>query len=131
MDNAEQHAINAWLIGTLRALQVAAPIYSSEKYVSFGDILLSVARQMQKVSNMNSAEHKYYVHITGRRGRFVEFDFAIGSPDLAMELIMPEELFKEFCERYHVITLNDQQIETIDSERAEWRYGTSDPDQLV
>lgn len=28
---------------------------------------------------------------------FVEFDFAIGEPDLSVELIMPSAAFHEFC----------------------------------
>ncbi len=32
-----------------------------------------------------------------RRGGFVEFEYAIGDPDLAVELIMPVAAFEEFC----------------------------------
>ena len=28
---------------------------------------------------------------------FVEFEFAIGSPDLAVELILPIDAYREFC----------------------------------
>ena len=32
-----------------------------------------------------------------RTDGFVEFDFAVGEPDLSVELIMPIEAFHEFC----------------------------------
>lgn len=73
-----------------------------------------------------------YVRIRGRRGRFVEFDFAIGAPDLAVELIMPEPAFREFCATHHAIELTAEQAAFVDSERAIWRYkqvdtGEADP----
>lgn len=34
---------------------------------------------------------------------FVEFDFAIGEPDLSVELILPAAAFHEFCHDNHVI----------------------------
>lgn len=33
---------------------------------------------------------------------FVEFDFAIGEPDLSVELILPSAAFHEFCRANHV-----------------------------
>lgn len=39
-----------------------------------------------------------YVRVTGCRAKsFIEFDFAVGSPDLFVELILPEAAFAEFC----------------------------------
>lgn len=40
-----------------------------------------------------------YVRVTGRRpDGFVEFDFAIGEPEIFVELILPPAAFAEFCE---------------------------------
>lgn len=36
---------------------------------------------------------------------FVEFDFAIGEPDLSVELILPAEAFREFCRANRVIPI--------------------------
>ena len=39
-----------------------------------------------------------WVRVTGQRGEgFIEFDFAIGEPDLCVEMILPAEAFAEFC----------------------------------
>ena len=39
-----------------------------------------------------------FVRVTGTRAdRFVEFEFAIGDPDMAVELVMQFEQFRQFC----------------------------------
>lgn len=41
-----------------------------------------------------------FVRVTGARSSgFVEFDFAVGEPELAVEMILTREAFAEFCER--------------------------------
>ena len=70
-------------------------------------------------SSTEAARH--YVRITGRRGRFVEFDYSIGHPELAVELIMPEKAFTEFCAEHGAVALTPEECAHIDRERAEWR----------
>ena len=41
-----------------------------------------------------------FVRVRGRRGDLITFDFAIGWPDLAVELAMPEADFEAFCEQH-------------------------------
>jgi phenol/toluene 2-monooxygenase (NADH) P0/A0 len=49
-----------------------------------------------------------YVRERERDGRgFVHFDFAIGDPELAVELILPAAAFADFCRRNHAIRLHD------------------------
>lgn len=44
-----------------------------------------------------------FVRITGRRPNgFVEFDFAIGEPEVFVELILSREAFEAFCTDNHV-----------------------------
>ncbi|MTJ83329.1 MAG: hypothetical protein F8N37_20265 [Telmatospirillum sp.] len=47
----------------------------------------------------------YFVRVTGRRRAFVTFELAIGSPDLSVELMMPDAQFEEFRRRYGAIDL--------------------------
>ncbi len=54
---------------------------------------------------------------------FVIFDFAIGDPGLACELIMPMAAYQEFCAANHVIYLSDTQAAQLDHEALKWRYG--------
>ncbi|MEW6695296.1 MAG: phenol hydroxylase subunit [Pseudomonadota bacterium] len=46
-----------------------------------------------------------FVRITAQRGPFVEFDFAIGWPELSVELVLPRAAFDEFCQRNAVTFL--------------------------
>ncbi|MGJ7917842.1 phenol hydroxylase subunit [Massilia sp. LXY-6] len=48
---------------------------------------------------------KRYVRITGSHQGFVEFDFAIGDPDITVELILPKSAFDEFCLKNKVVRL--------------------------
>ena len=50
-----------------------------------------------------------FVRVTGERPNgFVEFDFAVGEPDLAVEMILTRAAFAEFCERNAVEILAPQ-----------------------
>ena len=65
-----------------------------------------------------------YVRVTGTLNeRFVEFEFAIGDPELAVELVMQFEQFQQFCERQHVRFLSPAQGARLDFERMKWRFG--------
>ncbi len=41
-----------------------------------------------------------------RSDGFVEFEFAIGEPELAVELILPADAYREFCRNNNVIELS-------------------------
>jgi len=55
--------------------------------------------------------------------RFVEFDFAIGDPNLFVELIMPQGAFEHFCKANNVVHMTDDQMQAVDAEMEKWRYG--------
>lgn len=38
-----------------------------------------------------------FIRVTGQRGDFVEFDFAVGEPDVFAELVLSRTAFEEFC----------------------------------
>ncbi|QZP31455.1 phenol hydroxylase subunit [Pseudomonas sp. DR48] len=54
---------------------------------------------------------------------FVEFDFAIGYPELYVELVMPHQAFKQFCEAHHVQHMDAQMSRALDADAQKWRYG--------
>ena len=65
-----------------------------------------------------------FVRVTGTRdARFVEFEFAIGDPELAVELVMQFDQFREFCARHEVTHLSPEEGARLDYERMKWRYG--------
>lgn len=67
---------------------------------------------------------RYFVRVNKiHKDKFVEFDFSINEPDLAVELVLPVEQFKEFCARYEVEGLSQEDMARIDLEKAQWRTG--------
>jgi phenol hydroxylase P0 protein len=65
-----------------------------------------------------------YVRVTGTlEDRFVEFEFAIGDPELAVELVLQFEQFRRFCATHRAIHLDADEGARLDIERMKWRYG--------
>jgi len=58
---------------------------------------------------------------------FVEFDFAIGDPELYVELVLPRVAFEQFCSHNRVQHMNAQMSAAIDFDMQKWRYGEVDP----
>ncbi|HEY6609940.1 MAG TPA: phenol hydroxylase subunit [Pseudomonas sp.] len=54
--------------------------------------------QLVEMVPANLDTRKRWVRVTGQRGHdFIEFDFAIGEPDLIVEMILAPAAFAEFC----------------------------------
>lgn len=72
-----------------------------------------------------------YVRVTGRRGDdFIEFDFAIGEPDLFVEMILTPEAFEEFCQANKVEPMPETAQHDEDSEEAQWDWRLNDATQV-
>lgn len=54
---------------------------------------------------------------------FVEFDFAIGVPELSVDLILPRAAYDEFCATHRVSHLSAAEAGCVDAEQARWRHG--------
>ncbi len=67
---------------------------------------------------------KRYVRVTGVcKNAFVEFDFSFDDPSIYIELVLPFEQFKTFCELNHVQELTPEQQAQVDLDKLKWRYG--------
>jgi phenol hydroxylase P0 protein len=65
-----------------------------------------------------------FVRLRERRSDgFVVFDFAMGDPELSVELILPEAAYDEFCQTHRVRWLSPAQCEQLDRDQLRWRYG--------
>jgi phenol hydroxylase P0 protein len=65
-----------------------------------------------------------YVRITGiRNNNLIEFDFAIGEPEMYIELVLPFQAFQTFCAHNKVQHLSPEEAERVDFDRMKWRYG--------
>lgn len=70
---------------------------------------------------------KRYVRIVRERANgFVEFEFAIGEPDLSIEMILGREAFAEFCRDNQVETLAPRAAREADDD---WNWRLSDARQ--
>ena len=50
---------------------------------------------------------KRYVRLTQMRADgFVEFEFAIGEPELAVALILPADAYRDFCRDNHAVLIS-------------------------
>lgn len=71
-----------------------------------------------------------FVRVTGARSSgFVEFDFAVGEPELAVEMILTREAFAEFCERNAVEILPPVgEVDSTDAtkEPSDWDWRLAD-----
>lgn len=61
-----------------------------------------------------------------RESGIVEFLFAIGDPDLSIELIMDGAMFDEFCVRNQVIRLDSAVPGSVGETRSDWDWSLSD-----
>ena len=60
-----------------------------------------------------------YVRVTGERlGKYIEFEFSIDDEDLTVELIMPRDAFRQFCQKHQArLIQHPQEIEGAGSEK--------------
>ena len=75
-------------------------------------------------SGSNFEQMPRYVRVRSEPGdAFVEFDFAIGYPELYVELVLPHQAFTPFCETHHVQHMDAQMSRALDVDAQKWRYG--------
>lgn len=68
-----------------------------------------------------------YVRINRvRESGMVEFLFAIGDPDLSVELIMDRAMFDEFCAQNQVILLDAEAPRLDGVDKSDWDWSLSD-----
>lgn len=58
-----------------------------------------------------------------RADGFVLFDFAIGDPDLSVELMLPQAAFNAFCRQQQVRWIDAEEGAALDRERQRWSQG--------
>lgn len=74
---------------------------------------------------------KRYVVLRERRSDgFVEFDFAIGTPDIFAELVLNQSAFDEFCRENKVIFLDKDEVDSAESDQQEWRLSETSGKQF-
>lgn len=76
----------------------------------------------QRLKTFN--EYTRYIRVrSAPEDKFVEFDFAIGYPELFVELVLPRDAFKVFCEHNNVVHMDSDMIRQVDDDMVKWRFG--------
>jgi phenol hydroxylase P0 protein len=84
------------------------------------------------IPTSNFDPSRKYVRVTDlRRDGFVEFEFAIGEPELLVEMILPTAAFDEFCTLNEVSFIDDNLRLKLDAgddaaDRADWNWSLHD-----
>ena len=74
---------------------------------------------------------KRFVRVTGSRGsNFIEFDFAIGEPELFVEMILTHEAFAEFCSTNQAKLMPALPEVSDEDEAAQWDWRLADATQV-
>ncbi|MBZ0333278.1 hypothetical protein MARI_05330 [Marinobacter sp. JH2] len=69
-------------------------------------------------------EYTRYIRVrSAPEDKFVEFDFAIGYPELFVELVLPRDAFLVFCEHNKVVHMDSDMIREVDDDMVKWRFG--------
>ncbi|SDB81564.1 phenol 2-monooxygenase P0 subunit [Raineyella antarctica] len=70
-----------------------------------------------------------FVRVTHvRENDLVEFDFAIGEPEIFVEMVLPRAAFEEFRQEHHAITLQPEAPSTEDpADATHWRLADVRP----
>jgi len=65
-----------------------------------------------------------YVRVTKiLHNKYVEFDFAIDDPTINVELVLPFEHFRTFCENNGVLHMSPEQEASVEYDKLKWRFG--------
>lgn len=65
-----------------------------------------------------------FVRVTNvLRDQYVEFEFSINDPTIHVELVLPFDHFKAFCEANKVQHLTPEQEAAVEFDKLKWRFG--------
>lgn len=58
-----------------------------------------------------------------RKDGYVSFDFAIGDPELSVNLALKLDQYRHFCRTHDVTHVTREQGEALDFDQMKWRFG--------
>lgn len=86
---------------------------------------------MQTNNNAFDAYARYVRVRSQPQDKFVEFDFAIGHPELFVELILPKAAFEQFCTHNRVQFMDEKMQQQVDADIQKWRFGDTQVKQSI
>ncbi len=80
--------------------------------------------EVRKLKPSGSTTARHFVRVTcADHHGFTEFQYAIGDPNLYLEMTLPPAAFAEFCARHAVIHLTPAQAAAVDAGARRWHAG--------
>ena len=77
---------------------------------------------MKKEAPAVDLSRKYVRLVERREDGFVEFEFAIGEPDLYAEMLLPSDAYEAFCQANNVIFLEPRNDAAAEGEAGDWNW---------
>lgn len=69
----------------------------------------------------------HYVRVTDKRDDgFVEFEFSVGQPEVALEMVLKQQDFEKFCEEQKVTFLDEEAAPSDDEEKNAFQWSLHD-----
>ena len=75
-------------------------------------------------------QRKFVLIRDRRKDGFVEFDFAIGEPEIFVEMILTQQAFDEFCQENQVQIITEADLGDIVTAEQAWRLSESSGHQF-
>jgi len=93
------------------------------EFWTFGGGKTVPLNQLPQRSPAFDATRRYVRFRELRSDGYVLFDFAIGDPEIAVELVLTLPAYQEFCRTNAVTWLTRAQADAVDIENSKWRFG--------
>jgi phenol/toluene 2-monooxygenase (NADH) P0/A0 len=87
--------------------------------------------EVTKLKPSASVITRHFVRVTrADHHGFTEFQYAIGDPNLYLEMTLPPAAFAEFCARHAVTHLTPAQAASVDAAAGRWHTGDEHEDEV-
>ncbi|MFT6625702.1 MAG: phenol hydroxylase P0 protein [Cycloclasticus sp.] len=85
----------------------------------------------KKITEIAGIKGSRYVRVTKvLHDKYVEFEFSINDPTIHVELVLPFEHFKTFCDANQVQHLTPEQEAAVEYDKLKWRFGVPGFDEV-
>jgi len=75
----------------------------------------------KKISGIDGQRYVRVVNVV--QEKYVEFEFSIEDPTIHVELVLPFQHFKKFCDDNNVKHLSPEQESAVEYDKLKWRFG--------
>lgn len=89
-----------------------------------GTVVASLTDMSKNIKLDPGIEGQRFVRVTNvLHEKYVEFEFAIDDPTINIELVLPFDHFRVFCEANNAVHLSPEQEAAVEFDKLKWRFG--------